>query len=271
MVLLPVSGGGLVDPEDLRRALAGRADLVSIQWVNSETGVVQPIDQIGRLCAGAGVPFHTDAAQAVGKLPMGLRDRPVDYASIAGHKFHAPVGVGALYVGGGYPARRPHRGRRSGVGSARRHRERARHRGHGMCSQAAGESLDETIARLGSLRDRLEREIIDRCGGVTVNGDSRARVCNTTNLLFHGVDGEALVARLDQRGIRCSQSSACTNQRPEPSHVLRAMGLSEEEAYASVRFSLSVLNDEEEVAAACAAVAEEVDRIRAFSLSGVAE
>ena len=106
---------------------------------------------------------------------------------------------------------------------------------------------------------------MDRCGGVTVNGDARTRVCNTTNLLFDGVDGEALVARLDQRGIRCSQSSACTNQRPEPSHVLRAMGLSEEEAYGSVRFSLSVLNDEEDVAAACAAVEEEVSRIRAFS------
>ena len=265
VVLLPVSGGGLVDPEDLRRALAGRADLVSIQWVNSETGVVQPIDQIGRLCAGAGVPFHTDAAQAVGKLPMGLRDLPVDYASIAGHKFHAPVGVGALYVGG---ATRPEglieggdqeSGLRAGTenvpGIA----------GMGCAARLREKSLDETIARLGSLRDRLEREIIDRCGGVTVNGDSRARVCNTTNLLFRGVDGEALVARLDQRGIRCSQGSACTNQRPEPSHVLRAMGLSEEEAYASVRFSLSVLNDEEEVAAACAAVAEEVDRVRAFS------
>ena len=114
------------------------------------------------------------------------------------------------------------------------------------------------MTRLGDLRDRLEREIMGRCGGVTVNGDSQSRVRNTTNLLFDGVDGQALVARLDQRGVRCSQSSACTNQRPEPSHVLRAMGLSEEEAYGSVRFSLSVLNDEEEVEAASAAVEEEV-------------
>ena len=279
VALLPVSHSGLVDPDDLRRALAGRTDLVSIQWVNSETGVVQPVEQIGRLCAEAGVPLHTDAAQAVGKLPVSLRDLPVDYASIAGHKFHAPAGVGALYVGGSARLKglleggAQESGRRAGTenvpGIA----------GMGCAARLREGSLGETINRLGSLRDRLEGEIMDRCGGVSVNGDSRSRVCNTTNLLFHGVDGEALVARLDQRGVRCSQSSACTNQRPEPSHVLRAMGLSEEEAYGSVRFSLSVLNDEEDVAAACEAVAEEVDRIRAFSgwkgaermeLSGVA-
>ena len=106
---------------------------------------------------------------------------------------------------------------------------------------------------------------MNRCAGVSVNGGRATRVCNTTNLLFDGVDGQAMVAQLDQRGIRCSQSSACTNHRPEPSHVLRAMGLTEEEAYASVRFSVSVLNSEEEVAAAAEAVAEVVARIRAFS------
>ena len=265
VVLLPVSRSGLIDPEDLRKALAGRADLVSIQWVNSETGVVQPVEEIGRLCAEAGVPFHTDAAQAAGKLPLSLRDLPIDYASIAGHKFHGPMGVGALHVGGGARLAGLLEGGKQEWGLRAGTENVPGIAGMGCAARLREESLDETITRLGSLRDRLEREIIDRCGGVTVNGDSRTRVCNTTNLLFHGVDGQALVARLDQRGIRCSQSSACTNQRPEPSHVLRAMGLSEEEAYASVRFSLSVLNSEEDAAAACAAVAEEVSRIRAFS------
>ncbi len=280
VVLLPVGRSGLIDPDDLRRALAEEAALVSVQWVNSETGVVQPIEEIGRLCAAAGVPFHTDAAQAVGKLPVSLRDLPLDYASIAGHKFHAPVGVGALYVRPGAALQGLLDGGDQESGLRAGTENVPGIAGMGCAARLRQESLDETIARLGSLRDRLEREIMDRCGGVTVNGDTRTRVCNTTNLLFHGVDGEALVARLDQRGVRCSQSSACTNQRPEPSHVLRAMGLSEEEAYGSVRFSLSVLNDAEEVEAACAAVAEEVHRVRAFSgwkaadrmeLSGVAE
>ncbi len=265
VVLLPVSRSGLVDPEDLRKALAGRADLVSIQWVNSETGVVQPIEQIGRLCAEAGVPFHTDAAQAAGKLPLSLRDLPIDYASIAGHKFHGPMGVGALHVGGGARLAGLLEGGKQEWGLRAGTENVPGIAGMGCAARIREGSLEEAITRLWGLRDRLEREIMDRCGGVTVNGDARTRVCNTTNLLFDGVDGEALVARLDQRGIRCSQSSACTNQRPEPSHVLRAMGLSEEEAYGSVRFSLSVLNDEADVAAACAAVEEEVSRIRAFS------
>ncbi len=265
VVLLPVGRSGLIDPDDLRRAIAEETALVSVQWVNSETGVKQPVEVIGRWCAEAGIPFHTDAAQAVGKLPVSLGDLPIDYASIAGHKFHAPVGVGALYVRDGAPLQGLLEGGAQESGLRAGTENVPGIAGMGCAARLRAGALEEAITRLWGLRDRLERETIDRCGGVTVNGDARTRVCNTTNLLFHGVDGEALVARLDQRGIRCSQSSACTNQRPEPSHVLRAMGLSEEEAYGSVRFSLSVLNDEEDVAAACATVEEEVSRIRAFS------
>ena len=265
VVLLPVGRSGLLDPDDLRRAIAEETALVSVQWVNSETGVVQPVEEIGRLCAEAGVPLHTDAAQAAGKRPVSLRDLPVDYASIAGHKFHAPAGVGALYLRAGAPLRGLLNGGDQESGLRAGTENLPGIAGMGCAARIRAGSLRQTMTRLGDLRDRLEREIMDRCGGVTVNGDSRSRVRNTTNLLFDGVDGQALVARLDQRGVRCSQSSACTNQRPEPSHVLRAMGLSEEEAYGSVRFSLSVLNDEEEVEAASAAVEEEVNRVRAFS------
>ena len=265
VVLLPVGRSGIVDPDDLREAIAGETALVSIQWVNSETGVVQPVEEIGRICSEGGVPFHADAAQAVGKLPVRLRELPVDFASIAGHKFHAPPGTGAMYLRGSAEVRSLLDGGDQESGLRAGTENVPGIAGMGCAAGIRAGSLPETITRLGRLRDLFESEIMDRCAGVAVNGGGAARVCNTTNLLFDGVDGQALVARLDQRGIRCSQSSACTNHRPEPSHVLRAMGLSEEEAYASVRFSMSVLNSEEVVAAAAEAVAEVVARIRAFS------
>ena len=265
VVLLPVGRSGTVDPDGLRKAIAKKTALVSIQWVNSETGVVQPVAEFGRICSDEGVPFHTDAAQAVGKLPVNLRELPVDFASIAGHKFHAPPGTGALYLRGSAELRGLLDGGDQESGLRAGTENVPGIAGMGCAAGIRAGSLVETITRLGRLRDLFESEIMDRCAGVSVNGGSATRVCNTTNLLFDGVDGQALVARLDQRGIRCSQSSACTNHRPEPSHVLRAMALTEEEAYASVRFSMSVLNSEEEVAAAAEAVAEVVARIRAFS------
>ena len=265
VVLLPVGRSGLVNLEDLRDAITEKTALVSIQWVNSETGVVQPVEKFGRICSEAGVPFHTDAAQAVGKLPVRLRELLVDFASIAGHKFHAPPGTGALYLRGTAGLRGLLDGgiQESGLRAGTENVPGIA--GMGCAAGIRASSLPETITRLGKLRDLFESEVMDRCAGVSANGGPATRVCNTTNLLFDGVDGQALVARLDQQGIRCSQSSACTNHRPEPSHVLRAMGLSEEEAYASVRFSMSVLNSEEDVVAAAAAVAEVVGQIRAFS------
>lgn len=265
VVLLPVDRSGIVDPDDLRDAITGKTALVSIQWVNSETGVVQPIEDFGRICSEAGVPFHTDAAQAVGKLPVNLRELPVDFASIAGHKFHAPPGTGALYLRGTAELRGLLDGGDQESGMRAGTENVPGIAGMGCAAGIRAGSLSETITRLGKLRDPFESEVMNRCAGVSANSGRATRVCNTTNLLFDGVDGQALVARLDQRGIRCSQSSACTNHRPEPSHVLRAMGLSEEEAYASVRFSMSVLNSEEKVVAAATAVAEEIGQIRAFS------
>ncbi len=265
VVLLPVGRSGIVDSEDLREAVAGEAALVSIQWVNSETGVAQPVEELGRICSEAGMPFHTDAAQAVGKLPVNLRELPIDFASIAGHKFHAPPGTGALYLRGSVEVRGLLDGGDQESGLRAGTENVPGIAGMGCAAGIRAGSLPETITKLGRLRDLFESEIVDRCAGVSVNGGRATRVCNTTNLLFDGVDGQAMVARLDQRGIRCSQSSACTNHRPEPSHVLRAMALTEEEAYASVRFSMSVLNSEEEVAAAAETVAEVVARIRAFS------
>lgn len=265
VVLLSVGRSGTVDPDDLREAVAGQTALVSIQWVNSETGVVQPVEDFGRICSEAGVPFHTDAAQAIGKLPVNLRELPVDFASVAGHKFHSPPGTGVLYLRGSGELRGLLDGGDQESGMRAGTENVPGIAGMGCAAGLRAGSLLETITRLGKLRDLFESQVMDRCAGVSLNGGRATRVCNTTNLLLDGVDGQALVARLDQRGIRCSQSSACTNRRPEPSHVLRAMGLSEEEAYASVRFSMSVLNSEEEVVAAAAAVAEVVAQVRAFS------
>ena len=265
VVLLPVDRSGTVDPDDLREAIVGETALISIQWVNSETGVVQPVAEFGRICSEAGVPFHTDAAQAVGKLPVNLRKLPVDFASIAGHKFHGPPGTGALYLRGSAGLRGLLDGGDQEFGLRAGPENVPGIAGMGCAAGIRAGSLTEATTHLSSLPDLFESEVMDRCAGVSVNGGRATRACNTTNLLFDGVDGQAMVAQLDQRGIRCSQSSACTNHRPEPSHVLRAMGLSEEEAYASVRFSMSVLNSEEEVVAAAAAVAEVVGQIRAFS------
>ena len=265
ILLLPVGRSGIVDPDDLRNAITGETALVSIQWVNSETGVVQPVEEFGRICSEVGVPFHTDAAQAVGKLPVRLADLPIDFASIAGHKFHAPPGTGALYLRGRIELRGLLEGGDQESGQRAGTENVPGIAGMGCAAGIRAGSLPETIARLRRLRDLFESEVKDRCPGVSVNGGAAPRVCNTTNLLFDGVDGEALVARLDQREIRCSQSSACTNHRPEPSSVLRAMGLSEEEAYASLRFSMSVLNSEEEVVSAATAVEQVVAQIRTFS------
>ena len=265
VIFLPVDRNGIVDLDHLRKEIAKKTDLVSIQWVNSETGVIQEVEEIGRLCFEAGVPFHTDAAQAVGKLPLKLEALPIDYASVAGHKFHSPQGVGAIYLrdmtllnglmAGGDQESGLRAGTENLPGIV----------GMGCAAGLREISLYETIARLEGLRNLFESELMALCDGVSVNGGCSDRVCNTSNLLFEGVDGEALVVRLDQRGIRCSQSSACTNHRPEPSYVLRAMGLSEEEAYGSVRFSVSVLNTEEEVKSAAVAVADLVSQIRRFS------
>lgn len=250
IVLLPVDRGGKVDLDDLRRAIQPGATLVSLQWANNETGVIQDIVAAASITSEMGAFFHTDAVQAVGKIPIDLRSTPVDLLTLSGHKVHGPLGVGAV-VGPGV--------RRLGpitFGGAQEARLRP-----GTENLPAIVGLAEALAirankfaevadRTRSLRDRFERHLIDADLIAEVNGATEERLPNTSNLRFHKVDGEALTIRLDQVGIRCSQSSACTNQKPEPSYVLRAMGLSEDEAYASVRFGLSEFTSLPEIDAA---------------------
>lgn len=247
VVHLPVDGDGRVSVDRAKAVISSSTTLVSVQWVNNETGVIQPVDDIGAICRSLGVSFHTDAAQAVGKLPVAADALPVDYLSLTAHKWHGPAGIGAVYVA---PGRRlvplicgggQERGVRAGtenlLGIA----------GMGCAAGLRSARLQDVYRHMEELRDSFENALASRLKGIRINGKPSPRVCNTSSITFFGIDGQALVAQLDLRGVRCSQGSACEASRPEPSHVLRAMGLSEEEAYASVRFSFSELNTLDEV------------------------
>jgi cysteine desulfurase len=262
---LPVDQLGRVDLQQVADSISADTALVSVQWVNNETGVIQPVEEIARLCRDRGILFHTDASQAIGKLVVDAGQLGCDFLSLSAHKFHGPQGVGGLYVrsgvqlppfvfgGGQESGRRPGTENLPGIAGA------------GAAASARNKTLTQSISALAQLRDTFEQSVLQQIPDVFVNGDRSNRVCNTTNLRFEGMDGEALIARLDQRGIRCSQSSACMNQRPEPSYVLRAMGLSELQAYASVRFSFSVLNSSEDLEVSVGILAEEVAKLRRFA------
>ena len=264
VVTLPVDHRGLIDLDQLAATLTPDTTLVSVQWANSETGVIQPIEAIGDLCRSRQIPFHTDAAQAVGKLPVSLANVPVDFLSLSGHKFHAPMGTGALF------ARQPRRLLPLLSGGDQEHGLRAGTEnlpgivGLGVAATARQSRFGEVQLHLSELRDRFEALVLQLVPDVVVNGAGAERLVNTSNLQFVGVDGQALVARLDQAGICCSQSTACTSGRPEPSAVLRAMGLSEEQAYASVRFAVGEGTTSDDVETAARTIAEICESQRVF-------
>jgi cysteine desulfurase len=264
---LPVDRLGRLDPLRVLDAITSATTIVSVQWVNNETGTIQPVEEIARICSERKVLFHTDASQAIGKLPVNVEQLGCDFLSFSAHKFHGPQGIGGLYVRSGrkltpFLLGGPQEyGRRAGTENV------PGICGAGVAALTRHSELSDTIARLRYLRDRFEFSVLAQISGVLINGDTQNRVCNTTNLRFGGIDGEALVARLDQHGIRCSQSAACTNQRPEPSYVLRAMGLSEPEAYSSLRFSFSVFNSEQQIDETVQCLAKLVAQLRRFAES----
>ena len=264
VVFLPVNADGVIDLDQLDAAVTPDTDLVSLQWVNNETGVVQPVQQALEICQQKGVPFHTDAAQAVGKIPIDLAQLPVDFLTLTAHKFHGPQGVGAAYVNSS------RRLQPLFFGGDQEHGLRAGTEnvpgivGMGKAAELRQHRFATVVKHVSQLRNEFEKRICELLPDVRINGQAASRVCNTSNLLFVGIDGQALVAHLDQDGIRCSQSSACTNQRPEPSYVLRAMGLSEEEAFASVRFGFSEENTGEEIDFVVERVVNHCIRLRQF-------
>ena len=262
---LPVDSHGLISLSDLNDAISNKTALVSIQWVNNETGVIQSIRDILKICQSHGIPFHTDAAQAVGKLSLDLDKLNLDFLTLTAHKFHGPPGTGAVYaknlnalkplIHGGPQEFKLRPGTENLAGIV----------GMGKAAELRSKNLDNTVNKIQNLRDLFEEKILESIPNCSVNGNRNHRVCNTTNILFEGISGQALVARLDQEDVRCSQSSACMNMRPEPSYVLRAMGLSEEEAYSSIRFSFSEQNTVDEINEVVKILSVHCKKLQSFS------
>jgi cysteine desulfurase len=230
---------GLIDPMDILRAIRPETRLISVMLANNETGVVQPVEEIGRIAAQTGVFFHIDAVQGAGKVPIDVQKIGCHVLTISGHKMHAPKGVGAMYVRKGTPLDPMF------VGGSHERRRRAGTEnvpaivGLAKATEAAMHSLDSGVLhRLAGLRDRLEAVILEQIPGTGVNGAGVPRAANTTNIWFDQLEGEALVIALDLKGISVSGGSACHSGATEPSHVLMAMGLDKTRARASLRFSL---------------------------------
>jgi len=263
---LPVDGHGLVNPDDVRRALRPATKLITVMMANNETGVLQPVEEIGKIALAANVKFHTDAVQAAAKTIIDVNKIHCDLLSISGHKIHAPKGVGALYVRKGTALQPILYG-----GS----HERSRRAGTenvpgivalGKASEMAVEGLrNASIENIALMRDRLEQTLLSQTDSMGVNGAGARRVPNTTNLYFDSIDGEALVIALDLRGLAVSGGAACSSGATEPSHVLTAMGLRPDRARASVRFSLGKQNTPEDLDYALALIPETVARLRALS------
>ena len=264
VTFVPVDSSGVVDPDQVRRALRPETALISIMFANNETGAVQPVEEIGRIAREAGVVFHCDAVQAAGKLPLDVNALGVDLLSISAHKFYGPKGVGTLFVRKGTPIEPLFRG-----GHAERDRRPGTENvpgivGIGKAAQLAGESVARDSERIADLRNGFERELLARIPKAAVNGDTK-RVGNTSNLRFPGAGAEALLIALDLQGIACSSGAACSSGSTEPSHVLKAVGLSDDEARSSLRFSLGRQTTEAEIDYGLAVIPAVVERIRALS------
>ncbi len=263
VTFLPVSSDGVINPQDVRRAIQDNTKLISIMMANNETGAIQPVSEIGRIAAEADIYFHTDAVQAAGKLSIDVQSLRCDLLSISGHKMHAPQGTGILYV---------HRGTQLEPlfygGTHERQRRAGTENlpgivGLGKAAEIARTALaDGTVEKVTALRNRLEQGILAQVEDSGVNSANVRRVPNTTNIYFDNLEGEALVIALDLKGLSTSGGSACASGAAEPSHVLSAMALSPARARASLRFSLTKLNTDEDVDFALEVIPAAAARLR---------
>jgi len=263
---LPVDGRCLIDPDDLRRALRSNTKLVTIMMANNETGVLQPVEEIGKMCAEADVYFHTDAVQAASKVPIRVKEIGCDLLSISGHKIHAPQGVGALYVRKGatleplFHGGSHERSRRAGTENV------AGIVGLGKAAELTMKSFEGQEDReMAALRDRLEAAILENVEAAGVNGEGAPRVPNTSSIYFDYIEGEAMVIALDLKGLAVSTGAACSSGAIEPSHVLTAMGLRPDRARASIRFSLGKQTTADDVDFAIQLVPASLARLRELS------
>jgi len=265
VTFVPVDAAGLIDPEDVRRAIRPNTKLISIMMANNETGVLQAVNEIGKIAAEADVYFHSDAVQAAGKVTVDVKKMGCDVLSISGHKIHAPQGVGALYVRKGtllapmlYGGRHE-RSRRAGTENV------PGIVGLGKAAELAYAGLERGDDRtMAAKRDRLEKALL-QIESSGVNGQGAPRVPNITNVYFDHIEGEALVIALDLKGLAVSTGAACSSGAIEPSHVLTAMGLRPDRARASLRFSLGKQNTDDELDFAIGLVPETVARLRELS------
>jgi len=244
---LLVNREGQLDLDELRESITEETALVSIMYANNETGVIFPIGEIGEIVKSRGIPFHTDAVQAAGKIPLNMKKSKVDMLSISGHKLHAPKGIGVLYIRKGtrfFPfmiGGHQEKGRRGGTENV------PYIIGLGKACELAKRHIDEESTRVKALRDYLETKILEKIPNTLVNGDRVNRLPNTSSVSFEYVEGESILLLLSDLGICASSGSACTSGSLEPSHVLRAMGVPFTAAHGSIRFSLSVYNTKEEM------------------------
>jgi len=257
---LPVDHAGLLSMTDLENALTNDTVIVSLMWANNETGVLFPVKDIAEFCRSRGVPYHCDAVQAAGKLPIDVRAVPFDYLSLAGHKIGAPKAIGALYI---------HRKARFTPFLHGGHQERSRRGGTenvpyliglGTAADHAAKNLPVYESTVRPLRDALEQSILTTIPGTELNGSPAHRLANTTNITFHGTESEALLFLLDQAGVCASSGSACLADSPDPSHVIATMKPGDS-AHQSVRFSLGLVTTAPEIATAAAALQKSVAQL----------
>jgi cysteine desulfurase len=265
VTFVPVDRKGILDLDFLYDHLTEDTALISIMWANNETGVIYPVDEIARAAKDRGIVVHTDAVQAVGKLPVDVQKTSVDLLSLSGHKIHAPKGVGALYVRKGTKftpfliGGHQENGRRGGTENV------ANIVGLGKASILAADLPKTAMTEVGRLRDRLEQGLISRVQSSMINGDPASRLPNTTNISFEYIEGESILLMMNELNICASSGSACTSGSLEPSHVLRAMGIPFTAAHGSIRFSLSHYNTEEEMDFIVDNMPPIIDRLRQMS------
>jgi cysteine desulfurase len=262
---LPVNREGLVDPEDVRRAIRPETVLITLMLANNEIGTLEPIEEIGRIAAEKGIILHSDAVQGVGKVPVDVHKLGVHLLSLSAHKLYGPKGVGALYIRkgtrleplmyGGHHERDRRPGTENVAGIV----------GLGAAAELALARLNQDGERIAAMRDRLEKGLLGRVPHASINGWGAPRTPNTTNVTFPFVEGEAMVIALDLKGIACSTGAACSSGAVEPSHVLTAIGLSREDARATIRFSLGHQTTGEEIDYALETIPPVIERLRELS------
>jgi cysteine desulfurase len=267
VTLLPVDGRAIVTPEALRAAMADDVAIVSVMHANNEVGTIQPIAELAAIAHERGALFHTDAVQSTGKIPVSVRELGVNLLALSGHKFNGPKGVGALWIRRGtrmnahLTGGRHERNRRAGTENV------AGIAGLGAAAVVARAKMTAETTTVRALRDSLEQGILAAIPGTAINGHPDARVPNTTNVSFEGVEAESLLIALDLEGFAVSTGSACSSGALEPSHVLRAMGLSSHRTQNSIRFSLGMGNTEAEVDQLLGVLPRVVEKLRSLTRS----